>query len=227
MATPFTEEPEASQLLELVAGGDTGAAGKLLNRYRARLTRMVRLRLDPRLRGRVGVSDVLQEAYLEAFERLDEYLKRPEVPFYVWLRFIASQRVRMVHRRHIAAEGRAVGREQPLDGVGVASSAAIAAELIGRELSPTGAAVRAELRQRLVDAFEAMEPIDREVLALRHFEQVTNVDAARILGLDPDASSKRYVRALRRLRQVIGPLNFGSSLSPSRRKPSGKSGRVV
>ena len=220
MVTPFKEEPEASELLALAADGDSAAAGKLLNRYRARLTRMVRLRLDPRLRGRVGVSDVLQEAYLEAFERLEDYLKNPEVPFYVWLRFIAAQRVLTMHRRHIAAEGRAVGREQPLAAVSAASSVAIAAELIGRELSPTGAAVRAELRQRLVEAFEGMEPIDREVLALRHFEQVSNVDAARILGLEPDASSKRYVRALRKLRHVLGPVDFGSSLSG--RRDSGK-----
>ncbi len=222
MADPFTEEPEARELLGLAADGDGAAVGKLLDRYRARLTRMLRLRLDPRLRGRVGVSDVLQEAYLEAFERLQEYIRRPEVPFYVWLRFIASQRVLIVHRRHIGVKGRAVGREQSLHASAAASSACIAAELIGREVSPTGAAMRAELRQRLVDALESMEPIDREVLALRHFEQLSNVDTARILGLETDASSKRYVRALRRLREILGALNIGQSEPVAKKKSGGK-----
>jgi RNA polymerase sigma-70 factor (ECF subfamily) len=215
MSTPFSEEPETLRLLERAANGDSEAAGELLERHRDRLARMVRLRLDPRVRGRIGVSDVLQEAYLEASQRMDEYFHNPEVPFYLWLRFIAAQRVLMVHRRHIGAKGRAVGREQRLDAAvePLASSVSIAAELIGRGTSPTRAAARAELRERLAEALESMEPIDREVLVLRHFEQLSNVNTASILGLNPDAASKRYVRALRRLRAILGELNLGQEQS--------------
>jgi len=210
MSTPFSEEPETAHLLDLASGGDAAAAGILLDRHRDRLTRMVRLRLDRRVRGRVGVSDVIQEVHLEASQRLDEYLRSPKVPFYVWLRFIAAQRVLILHRRHIRAQGRAVGREEALEGVAgaAATSVSLAAELIGRETSPTRAAARAEMRERLAEALEAMEPIDREVLALRHFEELSNVDAARVLGLESDAASKRYVRALRRLKGILAGLGL-------------------
>jgi RNA polymerase sigma-70 factor (ECF subfamily) len=214
MPTPFSEEPETARLLEIAAGGDSSAAGKLLEHHRDRLMRMVRMRMDPRIRGRIGVSDVLQEAYIEAYERIDDYLKRPEVPFYIWLRFIVTQRLLMVHRRHVRAKERAVVREQPLEAAAgpMASSIAIAVELIGRETSPTRAAERAETRQRLAEALESMEPMDREVLVLRHLEQVSNVEVARMLNLDTAAASKRYVRALRKLRDILGEDASGHSV---------------
>ncbi len=210
MSTPFAEEPETTRLLERVAGGDGAAAGALLDRHRDRLALMVRLRLDRRVRGRVGVSDVIQEVYLEASQRLDEYFRRPDVPFYIWLRFIAAQRVLMLHRRHIRAKGRAIGRERPLYAAtgAAATSVSLAAELVGRGTSPSRAAVREEVRERLAEALESMEPIDREVLALRHFEELSNVDSARVLGIETDAASKRYVRALRRLRAILAGLGL-------------------
>lgn len=210
MSVRFTEDPETARLLDLAARGDVAATGELLEKHRDRLARMVRLRLDPRLRPRLGISDVLQEAWLEASQRIDEYFRNPDVPFYVWLRFITAQRVLTAHRRHIAAQGRDVGREQPLGGAGLsATSVAIAAELIGRGTTPSGIAAQSELREKLTAALESMEPIDREVLALRHFEQLSNSEVARVLGIDSDAASKRYVRALRRLRETLGDLDLG------------------
>jgi RNA polymerase sigma-70 factor (ECF subfamily) len=223
MTAPFTEDPDTARLLDQAARGDVAATGELLERHRDRLTRMVRLRLDARVRARLGISDVIQEAWLEASQRIDDYFRNPEVPFYVWLRFITAQRVLTAHRRHIGAQGRAVGREQQLDVAGLsATSVSLAAELIGRDASPSRAANRAELRERVTEALEAMEPIDREVLALRHFEQLGNVDVARVLGIDTDAASKRYVRALRRLRVALGDVDLGQD---SIERGSGKGGR--
>ena len=212
MFTPFHEDPRTALLLQRAASGDREAAGELLELHRERLTRMVRLRLDPRVQGRMGVSDVLQEAYLEAARRLADYLRAPDMPFYLWLRFIAGQRVLMVHRRHLRVKARAAGREVRLEAAAgpAASSICVAAELAGRETSPTLAAARAELRDRLAEALESMEPIDREVLTLRHLEHLSNAEASRVLGIDPDAASKRYVRALRRMREALSGLGIRS-----------------
>ena len=199
------EASETAGLLRRAAQGDQAAWGALLVRSRDRLRRMVALRLDRRLQGRVDPSDIIQEAYIDASARLAEYARQPDMPFFLWLRFLTGQRLVRVHRQHLGAEMRDVAREVSLyrGALPAATSAALAAQLLGRDTRPSEAAVRAERSIRLQEALNSMDPLDREVLALRHFEQLSNAEAARVLGLQESAAAKRYVRALKRLRLIL------------------------
>jgi RNA polymerase sigma-70 factor, ECF subfamily len=199
------EASETAGLLQRAAQGDQAAWGALLVRSRDRLRRMVALRLDRRLQGRVDPSDIIQEAYIDASARLAEYARQPDMPFFLWLRFLTGQRLLRVHRQHLGAEMRDVAREVSLyrGALPAATSAALAAQLLGRDTRPSEAAVRAERSIRLQEALNSMDPLDREVLALRHFEQLSNSEAARVLGLQEPAAAKRYVRALKRLRLIL------------------------
>jgi RNA polymerase sigma-70 factor, ECF subfamily len=199
------EASETAGLLRRAAQGDQAAWGALLVRSRDRLRRMVALRLDRRLQGRVDPSDIIQEAYIDASARLAEYARQPDMPFFLWLRFLTGQRLVRVHRQHLGAEMRDVAREVSLyrGTLPAATSAALAAQLLGRDTRPSEAAVRAERSIRLQEALNSMDPLDREVLALRHFEQLSNAEAARVLGLQEGAAAKRYVRALKRLRLIL------------------------
>jgi RNA polymerase sigma-70 factor (ECF subfamily) len=196
---------EVSSLLQQVAAGDQAAWGDLLERHRPRLYRMVELRLDPRLQARLGASDVIQEAYVAASAQVADYLKNPTIPFYLWLRLVTTQKLVLLHRNHLKTKARDAGRQISLDrgALPAASSAALASRLIGREPSPSEAAGEIEERRRLQAALERMNPLDREVLALRHFEQLTNAETAEVLGLEPNAASKRYVRALQRIKEIL------------------------
>ena len=209
MSPPPGQVPD---LISRAAEGDREARVELLERYRDRLRRMVALRLDPRLQGRVDASDVIQEGYLDALRRLEEYTRDPAVPFYIWLRFLVGQRVAEQHRRHLGSSGRDVGREVSIyrGAMPGASTGALAARLLGKLTSPSPAALRAERKLRLQEALNRMDPIDREVLVLRHYEQMTNVDAAAALGLDRSVASKRYTRALVRLKEILGALHGGT-----------------
>jgi RNA polymerase sigma-70 factor (ECF subfamily) len=210
--TPSDEAgPETDRLLEQAARGDQRSWRLLLERHHDRLRRMVALRLDHRLRGRVDASDVLQEAYLDACHRLADYLRAPAMPFFLWLRFLVAQRLQEQHRRHLGARARDAGREVALDvgGLPGASSAALAAHLLGRLTPPSQAALRAERKALLQSALARMEALDREVLALRHFEQLSNGEVAQVLGIDKSAASKRYARALVRLKDVLRTLPGG------------------
>jgi RNA polymerase sigma-70 factor (ECF subfamily) len=166
---------------------------------------MLALRLDHRLQGRIDPSDVIQETYLEATERKDEYFRQQGMPFYLWLRFLAGQRLMILHRRHLGAQARDAGREVSLvrGAMPEASSAALAAHLLGRECRPSQVAIRAEIKLRLQEALNEKEPLDREVLALRHFEQLSNGEVARVLEIHEAAASKRYIRALKKLRAIL------------------------
>jgi RNA polymerase sigma-70 factor (ECF subfamily) len=199
---------ESERLLRLAAQGDAREWGSLLERHRGRLRRMVALRLDQRLQGRLDASDVIQEAYLEASARLPEYVRRPMMPFFLWLRFLTGQKMAELHRRHLGARMRDAGREVSLyrGALPEASSAALAAWLVGHDTRPSEAAVRAERKIRLQEALNSLDPLDREVLALRHFEQLTNAEAAQVLGLQASAASKRYVRALKKLKDILADL---------------------
>jgi RNA polymerase sigma-70 factor (ECF subfamily) len=196
---------ETDRLLAAAAEGNRAEWGTLLDRHRARLRRMLTLRLDQRLQGRVDPSDILQEAYLEATQRLPDYLRQPDMPFYLWLRFLAGQRLLITHRRHLGTHQRDAGREVSLyrGAMPGASSAALAARLLGRDARPSEVAVRAEIKLRLQDALNRMDPLDREVLALRHFEHLSNSEAARVLEIQEAAASKRYVRALKKLKEIL------------------------
>jgi RNA polymerase sigma-70 factor (ECF subfamily) len=188
----------------------------LLEQHRARLQRMVELRMDPRLRARVGASDVLQDAFLEIGARLEDWLRDPSMPFAAWVRFLTAQRLLQAHRFHVGAQRRAAGRERHRGAGPEASVATMADWLADGRTTPTQGAVRGELRAQLSRALEALEPMDREILALRHFEEFTNAEVAAALGIEVQAASKRYVRALERLRTVLdGAGGSGGALEPS------------
>ena len=192
-------------------GGEQRAWEQLLDRHRDRLRRMVALRLDRRLQGRVDASDVIQEASLEAVRRLPEYLKNPTMPFLPVATLPDGTAAHGAAPDPPGGEARDAGREVALfrELLPEATSAALAAQLLGRLTTPSEAAVRAERRIRMQEALNAMDPIDREVLALRHYEQLSNSEVATILGLDRSASSKRYVRALVRLKEFLAGLPGG------------------
>jgi RNA polymerase sigma-70 factor (ECF subfamily) len=205
MASDSSSERE---LLRRVEGGDGAALAELFTHYRARLRRMVQLRLDRRLQGRVDPSDVLQEAFFDVSKRATEYLDQPTMPPFLWLRFLTGQRLLALHRRHLGAQQRQVGREISLHHgvVPQATTISLAEMLLGRLTSPTLAARRAEMRIRLQEALNSMEPVDREILSLRHFEELSNSETAEVLGLSKTAASNRYVRALQRLKETLASM---------------------
>jgi RNA polymerase sigma-70 factor (ECF subfamily) len=166
---------------------------------------MVRIRLDHRLQGRLDPSDVLQEAYMEFSRSLADYLRNPSLPFFLWLRYLTGMKLQALHRKHLGVKARDARREVSLHGgmLPQASSISLAAQLLGQYTTPSQAAVRAELQLRIQDALNAMDAIDREVLTLRHFEQLTNGETAQLLGLSETAASNRFVRALRRLKEIL------------------------
>jgi RNA polymerase sigma-70 factor (ECF subfamily) len=209
---PAEGEADIAELLGQVRAGDQRALAELFARHRDKLRRMVQLRLDHRLAGRVSPSDVLQEAYIDAVKRIDHYFEKPDQPFFGWLRLIVGQRLADVHREHLAQK-RDVGHEVPIHRGGQgADSACLAACLLGSGTSPSHAAARTESFSRLEEALNQMDALDREVLALRHFEELSNTETATLLGIQPAAASKRYVRALARLRQILETIpGFGGS----------------
>jgi RNA polymerase sigma-70 factor (ECF subfamily) len=206
-----TGPDETNDLLRRAAAGDQAAWGELLTRHRERLRRMIALRQDRRLQGRLDPSDVLQEACLEASARLAEYLHNPSMPFYLWLRFLTGQKLLALQRRHLGAQKRSAGREVSLDRglFPETTSDGLAAHLLGDDTGPSEAAMRAELKAQLREALDRLDPLDREALALRHFEQLTTVEVAQVLGISEAAASKRYLRALKRLKDVLVRLPGG------------------
>ena len=202
---------ETTRLIEQAVRGDQRALGELLGRHRERLRCMVALRLDRRLQGRVDPSDIIQEAFLDAARRLPEYHQNPTMPFFLWLRRLAGQRLVDEHRKHLGAAARDAGREISLyrGALPETSSAALAAHLLGRLTTPSHAAMRAERKIRLQEALNSLDPVDREVLVLRHFEELTNGEAAAVLGVDKSAATKRYARALIRIKDVLASLRGG------------------
>lgn len=198
---------DSDDLLARAQQGDQAALAELFTRHREKLRRMVIFRLDERLAGRVSASDVLQEAYIDALRRIHHYFDKPQQSFLGWLRLIVRQRLVEVHRQHLA-EKRDVSREHPLDHPLQAGedSFAIAAAIAGQLSSPSQAVRRHEHQRLIQQALEQMDPLDREVLALRHFEELSNSETAAVLGIEPPAASKRYVRALARLKQIIESL---------------------
>jgi len=192
-------------LVKLAAAGDPKSWEALLERYRSRLRRMVSFRLDPRLQGRVDPSDVVQDVCLEAWQHLASYVQQPDTPFFLWLRAVTGHTLGDLHRHHLGAQMRDARREVSLHHGALpgATSAALAAQLLGHLTQPSEAAVKAEMKLRLQMALNSMDPLDREVLALRHFEQLTVTEAAAVLGIKEKAAGMRYVRALRRLKEIL------------------------
>jgi RNA polymerase sigma-70 factor, ECF subfamily len=198
-------ESETSRLIQQAAAGDERAFAKLLTSQRDRLLAMVALRLDRRLQGRIDPSDVIQEAFIVAVREFPAYAANPGISFYLWLRWITGQRLVEQHRRHLGAQARGADREISLyhGSSPGAATASLAVHLLCKLSSPSQAAMRAEQQLQLQDALNSLEPIDREILTLRHFEGLSNGDAAEVLGIDKSAASKRYARALLKLKAVL------------------------
>jgi len=206
-ANPSQTDP-TDPLLTRAAGGDDAAAAELFERYRPRLRRMVQLRLDRRVQGRVDPSDILQEAFLDMAGQLSGYLAGPPIPFFLWLRLITGQRLIDLHRRHLGAKMRDANQEVSLyrGALPQASSVSLAAQLLGRLTTASRAAIRAETQIRVQEALNSMEPMDREVLTLRHFEMLSNEETAQVLGIKKSAASNRYIRALKRLKDILAAI---------------------
>jgi RNA polymerase sigma-70 factor (ECF subfamily) len=208
MGTPMDKTPgDATDPIDRLRGGDRAALATLFNGYRDRLRRMVELRLDPRLRGRLDASDVVQDAFLDVDRDLDAYLADPKLPLLLWLRLHVGRRLTTLHRQHLGTKMRDAGLEISL--YQGARSAALASMLLGRHTSPTQAAQRAERMLRVQEALASLDPMDREVLALRHFEQLGRAEAAQVLGITQEAGAKRYFRALKRLKDVLATMPGG------------------
>jgi RNA polymerase sigma-70 factor (ECF subfamily) len=203
---------ETNELLQRAAEGDPEGWGALLTRHEGRLRRLIAFRLDQRLQGRLDPSDVIQETALEAWQCLTDYLRQPTLPFFLWLRGIAGNKLRELHRHHLGTQMRDARREVSLyrGTLPETTSAALAAHLLGHQTRPSEAAIRAEVKLRLQEALNGMDPLDREVLALRHFEQLTPAETARVLGIKEKAAGMRYLRALKRLKEILTSLPGGS-----------------
>jgi RNA polymerase sigma-70 factor (ECF subfamily) len=210
METSMASEPsESESLIRSIESGDERALTDLFARHRGRLRRMVKLRMDRRLQGRLDPSDVLQEAYLDVARRAPEYVTNPTMPVFLWLRLITGQKLLALHRKHLGAQMRNAGQEVSLHGGALppASSISIAAMLLGRITSPSRAARRAEMQVRLQDVLNSMDPVDREILTLRHFEELGNSETAQVLGISKSAASSRYIRALMRLKKELASMS--------------------
>ena len=197
-----TDAPDDDLRALAAAGPELGARfDEVFARHRPRIERAVALRIDPALRARLGASDVLQEAWIEARERLPTYLAAPRMPLFLWLRYLALQRLAKAYRFHATAKRRSVRRETPAGAMAgpATSSVVLADRLVASGVTPSVAIAGEEARVRLRRVLEGMASADREVLGLRHFEELSNAEAAEVLGISVEAASKRYVRALERL----------------------------
>ena len=191
---------ETNRLLELARARDPRAFDRLFALHRPYLRKVVELRLDQRLRTRVDPSDVVQEAQLEAFRRLPEYLERQPMPFRLWLRKTTQERLLMLRRFHLGAACRAAGREVPLP---EGSSLALAQGLLAPGQTPSQLLMDRERGRRVQEAVALLPDGDREVLVMRNLEALSNAEVAEVLQVDPATASRRYGRALLRLREIL------------------------
>jgi RNA polymerase sigma-70 factor (ECF subfamily) len=207
--SPIEPDPiggEVSSLVDRAVAGDQDAAGELVSLHDERLRRIVRARLDPRVAQRVDPDDVLQDVHAEALSRLPAYAQDRSIPFFLWMRFLAVQRCAALARRHLFAASRDARREAtpPAPDTTVSSSDLFASHLAASATSPSATASRREVHLRLRAALDVLDPIDRDVVWLRHFEALDNGEVAAVLSIAAPAASKRYVRALARLREMLG-----------------------
>lgn len=201
--------PENTVTQELLADAGRGkpdAVNQLLERHRVALRKLVQLRLDRKIARRVDASDIVQDVLLEANQRLQEYLADPRMPFHLWLRHLAKDRMIDMHRRHRGAQRRSLDRERSITSpqYGDQSSFDLASQLAASELTPAAATLRRELEQRFLTAMEQLDEDDRDILLMRHFEQLGNSETAEVLGLSTAAAGMRHLRALRKLRAILG-----------------------
>lgn len=200
--------PETDKTQELLAGaeqGDADAVNRLLERHRDAVRRMIDMRMDQKLVRRVDASDIVQDVLIEANRRLADYLKNPVMPFHLWLRHMAKDRLIDAHRRHRGAAKRSLDREQPIASPGKLdqSTLDLVAELQAGERGPASEAAWRELQASFVTAIDQLDEQDREVVLMRHFEKLSNSEVAKALDLSPPAASMRYLRAVRRLKSLL------------------------
>jgi len=202
----WPDSTETQELLIRAEGGEPTAVNQLMERHRQSLRQMVQLRMDRVLSQRVDASDIVQDVLLEASQRLLEFIHDARMPFHLWLRQLAKDQLIDTHRRHRLAQRRSLDREQSLvqHATSDHSSLDLAAQLRDQELTPAAAALRKEFQQRFYQALEQLEEDDRELILMRHVEQLTNSDIAQVLGLSQPAAGMRHLRALRRLREILG-----------------------
>ncbi|MCA9036207.1 MAG: sigma-70 family RNA polymerase sigma factor [Planctomycetaceae bacterium] len=202
----WPEGEHTLQLLQHVQAGDLDAVNRLMDRHREAVRRMIQMRLDQAVSRRVDASDVVQDVLMEASQRMMDYIKNPVMPFHLWLRQIAKDRMIDMHRRHRTAQRRSVDREQNLSTLNTdddRSTADLASLLKDNELTPAAATLRKEMEQRFVAALSQLDDSDRELIIMRHFEHLGNSEVAQALGLTPPAAGMRYLRAIRRLRELL------------------------
>lgn len=203
------EAPNLESLLARAAAGDATAWGSLLASQEERLTQIAQFRMDPRLRGRIDAADVMQETFIAATARRAEFFQQSSQSLFLWLRWLVGNTLLELHRHHLGAQIRDVKREVRSDwlshrsGSDDGTQAALVEQLTGGATGPATAARRAEVKSRLDEALEQMDPTDREVLAMRHYEQLTSAETAQVLGIQERAAAKRYTRALERLREIL------------------------
>ena len=203
MVEPKTD-PEDEELENRLYRADPGALVEVFAIHRPRLWRTVNFRLDRRMVGRIDPDDVLQEAYLAAAQRIEHYGGDGFHSPFLWLRMIVQQTLIDVYRRHLGAQARDAGREVSVFGAyPQATSASLAIQLVGDWTSPSQAVAREEILDKVRAAIATMNPMDQEILALRHFEELTNAEVSQTLGIEPKAASIRYVRALKRLKDIL------------------------
>lgn len=200
---------ESRATLERLASGDDQVLAEVFSQHHDRLRRMVHFRMDRRLAGRVDADDVLQDAFLEASQRVPHYLKNPTTTVFVWLRSVVFQTLVDTHRRHVSTQKRDATRDVSIDrnGFQQSTSTGLAIELMDSVTTPSGAAARAETERELEQAIATMNETDQEILALRHFEELTNAEVAEVLGIAVKAASIRYVRALQRLKEILSSVS--------------------
>ena len=202
---PDHSDADHQDLVSKAKAGDENALARLFDRFKSRLRRVVEVRMDHRLQGRVDPSDVLQEAFLDLARKLPAFNKRAEgISMFVWMRLVASEKLIQIHRNHIDMQKRSAGREVSIDAaIPDHSSICLAGHLLGRFSSAGNKLIRHEMKQVLMATLDAMDDIDREIILMRGFEELSNVEAAESLGLSQNGASNRYVRAMTRLKKEL------------------------
>lgn len=203
----WPEAEKTHELLDLARTGDESATGRLLDRHRESLRRMADMRLDAKIRQRVDASDIVQEALIEVSRRLPQYLENPVMPFHLWTRQIMTDRLIDAHRRHRVSKKRSVDVEQaPVVASNLDhSTIQFGPQITDGELTPAANAIQQEMQRMFVEAVDEMDEQDREIIVMRHFEQLTNQEVSQVLGLSEPAASMRYLRAFRRLKKRFAP----------------------
>lgn len=195
---------DTDRLVHCAANGDATARRELLRRHRSRLTRMVAMRMDPRVRARFDPSDVIQDALVTANQRLSGYLREQPLPFYPWLRKIAWERLLQLHKKHLGAQKRSVGREAGQPGNISDDSVHVLADLLVDSITaPSAKMIKDEMRRRVSEALTSLRTRDREILELLYLEQLSSTETAAILEITPEIVRKRHFRAIRRLSNLL------------------------